>query len=343
MAAHRLFCNIQTLSEVIRLRKDKPYSAVYAIIEKLSDLYLETIDKAQIKKLALVNPIIKKLLKRDNRRLYSINSIKEEIKSYRPDDIFLISPPDFTQFEDYRDSRGVLVINSLSDLNYLENISNSHFRPFNLLTEKQKQKLRNQNEEFEDINNWNDVFNTLRIEPINSAVIVDNYLLDKFERRSESLYNLIKAIVPEGLVIPFHLTIFVYNKNGNLNLKQDKLNQVIEEIHKLRLGSKVKVSIIAHSRNDLTHDRYILTNFHLINSGRGFGVIDSRGVKENAQGDIRSTFFGIEFLTSSTSVKHQFSHILEWLKEIYSDNGGIETDYFFEIGDEFDNRLLCEY
>ena len=343
MAAHRLFCNIQTLSEVIRLRKDRPYSSVYAVIEKLCDLYLEAIDTAQIKRLAAANPVIKKLLKRDNKRLYIINTIKEEIKSYRPDDIYLISPPDSLQFEDYRVSRGVMVINSLSDMKYLENICISHFRPFNLLTEKQKRKLRKQNEEFEDINTWNDVFNTLKIEPINSAVIVDNYILEKFERRSESLYNLIKAIVPDGLVIPFHLTIFVYNKNGEMNLKQDKLEQVIEEIHNLKLGSKIKISIIAHTRNDLTHDRYIITNFHLINSGRGFGVIDSRGVKENAQGDIKSTFYGIEYLTSSNSVKHQYSHILEWLKEIYSDNSGVETDYFFEIGDEFDNRLLCEY
>lgn len=342
MAAHRLFCNIQTLSEVIRLRKDRPYSSVYAIIEKLSDVYLESIDKAQLMRLAITNPIIKKLLKRSNRKLIPAKSIKEEIKSYRPDDIYLMDPPDSSKFADYRINHGVLVIKSMSDMVYLENLCYSHFRPFNLLTDRQKQKLRLQKEEFEDISSWTEVLDVIKIEPINSAVIIDNYLLDKFERRSYSLYNLIKALVPEGLVIPFHLTIFLYNKNGNLNLKKDKLSQVIEEIHNLRLGSEIKVSIVAHTHNDLSHDRNILTNFHLINSGRGFGVIDSRGVKENAQGEIKSTFHGIEYLNSSISVKHQHSHLLEWMKDIYADNIGVETSYFFEIGDKFDNRLLCD-
>lgn len=342
MASHRLFCNIQTLSEIIRFRKDRPYSSVYAIIDKLSDVYLESIDKAQILRLALKNPIINKLLKRSNRKLVPTNSIKEEIKSFYPDDIYLMSSPDYSQYADYRISHGILAIKSLADMEYLESMCYSHFRPYNLLTEKQKHMLHVQKEEFEDISSWMEVFDSCKIEPINSAAIIDNYILDKFERRFYSLYNLIKALVPNGLVIPFHLTIFIYNKNGNLNLKKDILNQVIEEIHNLKLGSKIKVSIVAHTHNNLTHDRNIITNFHLINSGKGFGVIDSRGVKENAQGEIKSTFHGIDYLNSPTSVKHQHSHILEWIKGIHSNNRGVETDYFFEIGDEFDNRLLCE-
>ena len=147
-------------------------------------------------------------------------------------------------------------------------------------------------------------------------------------------------MVPKGLAIPFQLTIFLHNKNGEL--KKEKMEQVISEIHKLKLGSEIKVSIVAHTSGDVTHDRNILTNYHLITSGRGFGVIDSRGVKQNAQGEIKSTFHNISFLPSTNSIKHQHSHILNWMKDIYNRGRGMESVYAFKVGDDFHNRLLPE-
>ncbi len=58
MAVHRIFCTKDTLSEVIRLRKDRPYSTVLSTIEKLGDLYLEIGSNADLLKLAATNPIV---------------------------------------------------------------------------------------------------------------------------------------------------------------------------------------------------------------------------------------------------------------------------------------------
>ena len=182
---------------------------------------------------------------------------------------------------------------------------------------------------------------TVDVTPINAAIIIDNYLLSSnFDRRKPSLYNLIQSLVPNGLAIPFHLTIFLYNKNGEL--KKEKMEQVISEIHELKLGSKIQVSIVAHTSGNVTHDRNILTNYHLITSGHGFGIIDYRGVKENAIGEVKSTLHNIGFLPSTSSVKHQHSHILDWMKDIYIDRRGMESLYAFEVGDSFNNRLLSE-
>ena len=337
MSSHRLFCNMNTLSEVIRLRKDRPYSSVFSVIEKLSDIYLESIDKTQIIKLASLNPIINKLLKRVNRKIIPGKEIKTEISSFKADDIYLMLPPESSKFVDYRDFYGILITKSLTDLEYLGKLCQMTLRPFNLLTEKQKTQLTKHNEEFEDISSWEDVFKGINIEPINSAVIMDNYLFNNFEGRKLSVYSIIKNLVPTKLKIPFHLTMFIYNDG---NLKKEKMEQVIKEIHELKLGSPIKVSIIAHTIKDETHDRYILTNYHLINSGRGFGIFDFRNVKHNAKGQISSTFQDIDFLPSFNSFKHQHSQLIDLLKDIYIDRKGMESVYAFEVGDDFNNRLL---
>lgn len=341
MAGHRIFCSIYTLSEIIRLRKDRPYSTVLSTIEKLGDLYLEVRSKEELLSLASINPIVKKLLKRPSRSITCIKSVLQDVKSPRADDIFLLLPPESKPYIGYRERMGILLTTSLTDMQVIDDLGTIHFRPYHLLTVDQKRKLKEHGEEYEDISSWRDVFATINVVPINAAIIIDNYLLSSnFDRRRTSLYNLIQAIVPKGLTIPFQLTIFLYNKSGEL--KKGKMEQVISEIHDLKLGSKIEVSIVSHTSGDVTHDRNILTNYHLITSGRGFGVIDSRGVKQNAQGEVKSTFHNINFLPSTNSIKHQHSHILDWIKDIYIDRRGMNSLYAFEVGDVFDNRLLSD-
>lgn len=341
MAAHRIFCTKDTLSEVIRLRKDRPYSTVLSTIEKLGDLYLEIDSNSELLKLAAINPIVNKLIKRPARSIKCVNTVLQDIKMPRADDIFLLLPPASKPYLNYREKMGVLLTSSLTDMQVIDDMGTSHFRPFNLLTADQKRKLQEHGEEYEDISSWKDVLATIDVAPINAAVIIDNYLLSSnFDRRKPSLYNLIQALVPNGLAIPFHLTIFLYNKNGEL--KKEKMEQVISEIHELKLDSTIEVSIVAHTSGDVTHDRNIVTNYHLITSGRGFGVIDYRGVKQNAQGEVKSTFHNISFLPSTTSIKHQHSHILDWMRDIYIKGRGMESLYAFVVGDSFKNRLFHE-
>lgn len=340
MATHRLFCTSHTLSEVIRLRKDRPYSTVLSMIEKLCDIHIKCEDKLELLKLSTSNPIVKKLLKRPTREIFYIESLEENISNPKADDIFLMLSSESKQYCDYRKKQGVLVTCSLNEMQIIDDLCNKHFRPYNLLTNRQKQRLADRGEEYEDLSSWKEVFDAVKISPINSAVIIDNYILHKFERREASLYNIIQSIVPSGLSIPFHLTVFINNENGKL--KKEQMEQVVKEIHELKLGSILKVSLIAHTEKDSTHDRNILTNYHLVTSGKGFGVIDSRGVKENAQGEIRSTFHNIDFLPSLNSIKHQHSHLLNWIKDIYIDKRGMDAVYAFVVGDDFRNRLIVD-
>lgn len=338
MAAHRIFCTTQTLSDVIRLRRERPYSSVMNVIEKLCDVKLECENAEEVRKLAETNPIIRKLMKRANRSVNCVNSIHESIKNPFPDDIFLLTPPDSRPYGDYRDKMGLLVTRSLTDMQVIDDLCYTHFRPFHLLTKEQKQHLTKHEEEFEDISSWKEVFDIIKIAPINSAIIIDNYVFSNFERRKSSLYSIIRSLVPDGLKIPFHLTIFTFNKSDQI--KQEKMNQVVNEIHGLKLGSKIEVQIIVHTQKDLTHGRYILTNYHIIPSDKGFNVIDFRGVHEETQGEIMSTFHNVNFIPSATSVKHIHSQLLDKMRDI--EKKIANSLYSFKVGDEFDNRLLTD-
>ncbi|MCH5345878.1 MAG: hypothetical protein J1E63_02140, partial [Muribaculaceae bacterium] len=243
-----------------------------------------------------------------------------------------------SQYSGYREKYGLLVTQSLTDMQVIDDLCYTHYRPFNLLTEKQKNRLKEHGEEYEDISTWKDVFNAINIVPINSAVIIDNYIFNHFDRRKQSLYSIIKELVPQNLKIPFHLTIFINNENGKV--EKQKMEQVIKEIHELKLGATINVSIVAHTIKNETHDRHILTNYHLITSGKGFGVIDYRNVQENTKGEIVSTFHNIEYMPAFTTHKHQHSQLLDWMKDIYVDRKGMNAIYAFEIGDKFENRLL---
>lgn len=339
MAGHRIFCTKDTLFEVIRLRKERPYSTVLSTIEKLGNVYVECSSESELKGLASINPIINKLLKRTNRDIKVIKSMDSEIKNFRADDIYLMTPPISRPYVDFKSKMGLLVTTSLKDMQTIDDLCYTHYRPYNLLTQAQKSRLQQHGEEYEDISSWKDVLDATQLTPVNAAIIIDNYIFHTFNRRKPSLYSLIKALVPEGLSIPFHLTIFV--NNGKNDLKKERMEQVVKEIHELKLGSEIRVSIVAHMSGDITHDRKILTNYHLITSGRGFGVIDNKGVHENAQGEVKSTFHNINLILSHTSDKHIHSQVLDWMREIYFHEKG-DGLYAFEVGDDFDNRLLAE-
>lgn len=340
MAPHRLFCTDQMLLLIIEHREERPYNSVYAVIDKLSDIYIETANVGEFLDYTKTNPILKHLAKRPHREVkFFDRPIEKEIEEALANDIFLLLPPESNSYVGYREKRGLLVTYSLPDLQVIDDLCRKHFRPYSLLTEKQINRLNGN--EYEDIKSWKEVFDTLSPTPINSAIIIDNYIFAKnnISYNKYSLYSIIKSLVKSNLQVTFHLTIFTYNENGLL--KKDKIEQVIKEIHDLNLGLEVKVSIVVHMDKDEFHDRMILTNYHRITSGIGFSVINSKGViQKDAEGDIIATFHNIENLESYNSMSHKHAQMLCKVKHIYDKvNSGSEY-YGFIVGDTFNNRLI---
>lgn len=113
--------------------------------------------------------------------------------------------------------------------------------------------------------------------PCNSIAIVDNYLLKNEEVIKANLIPILQKLIPYDLITPFHLSIFTSKKikEGDKVAVIDfgKISKlIIEEIRKTRSKQfKLKVGIFNSNSKDY-HDRVIITNYMIIDSGSGFDL-----------------------------------------------------------------------
>lgn len=347
MALQTIYCTKETLLEIIKERKSSPRKSDYAILSKLSDIFV-SMTEDDFKKLESTNPVIQQLRMRSNKSLKVCETIPG-ITELNGQDIVITDVFSQDEAKKIRDAMGVLVV-SIKDQYYLYKLVHSNIRPFSLYSKSQIETLKEDGEEYEDIHTWREVFDKIQTLPINAAIINDNYLFKATanKRKDFSLYDIISSLVPRGLEIPFHLTIF-YNVNDS-ELSDDQFYDIIDDIHNLDLGSKILVNIVGHNVKDTTHDRYIITNYHIAYSGRGFNVVDNEDVQETAAGEVACVFYGIDELNLGIETKkHRHRHILNFLKEIYFDKRQKRGHYtkskreegaIVEYGDEFENRLL---
>lgn len=338
MGIQRAFCSMSFLDDIVKQRKkSESHKIAYALLRKLCDIYVD-IPRQDFVKLCESNDVFKILLKRENRSIKSYTDQKKQISEAKADDLFFFSGIDKKESSKAKASRG-LFLATQSDMYIFERVSYAQYRPFNLVP----QNLRKGDYvEFEPLNSWQEVFDKVDITPINAAVITDNFMFtEKFsERKNQSLYALLRNIVPSTLDIPFHLTIFFNNNNGKLS-KEDA-QQIVNEIHDLSLCEQIYVSIVAHLVKNTTHDRELLTNYHYMNSGTGFSIIDDRGIREVAKGEIKSVFHCVASMPAQTTVKHLHSQTIEWLRQIYKGDRGTTSSFAYIVGDEFENRLLSD-
>ena len=143
------------------------------------------------------------------------------------------------------------------------------------------------------------------------------------------------------LLSKFQITIFFNNdpskRTGVEPLTKEKAIELVDEIKALNLCENVKVTIVAHTIKSTTHDRELITNYHYMNSGTGFNVVDDKGVKEVAKGKVQHIFCDME---STVTVKQMQAQLSLWLKPIFDGEKGRDAQYTYIVGDEVKNRLL---
>lgn len=110
-------------------------------------------------------------------------------------------------------------------------------------------------------------------EPLNAAIIADNYLLDKPASYTNNIFEIIKSILPDNLDIDFHLTLIVKRDLANGQVKFESIKTFINSLNK---HYKVNLSIYLTSTHE-PHDRDIITNYYWIHSGHGFDYFNERG------------------------------------------------------------------
>lgn len=338
--AESTYCELNFFEDIITYKKDGgAYQLLSRLLKKQCNIYLD-IDKDTFEKRRKENPIYNKLRKRENLTFKPLASWQSNLHLENTiDQIFLFDSKTRKECLQLRENYGCLAIsNDKQDLDFFCRLNRIH--PFILVPEQNRTEDKN----IVYWNSWKEFFNSFKLPPINSILITDNFLFgEKFnERKTNSLYAILREMSSNKLTSELHITIFFNNspdkRNGRLPLTEEEAKEVVKEIRNLNLSKKIKITIVAHTMSSTTHDRKIITNYDFIESGVGFSVIDNNGIKQVAQGHEESVVCGLESPITSRMLQVQQ---IQWLKQIFDGDKGMDATYAYVVGDKI-NRLFSD-
>lgn len=339
------YCTYKFLEDTIdRCKTSRPHKIAYKILQNLSDIVIDS-NEEKFKIQAENNHYYKELMKRENMSIKCIEAWKDKIDfSNISGDLFLIDPEYLPDYKRMRKEKGCLVVASGGDIHYLERLNDKRGYVF-IVPKKNKEDKKNKlrdsalSELYQS--SWQEAIKTCPLTPINSLIISDNFIFDKFEQRKHSsLFSLLKAVIPEQLAVPFHLAIFSHLDKALPKIEAEKLIGEIKEMFpNLKDKDNIKVTIISHTVKMTTHDREMLSNYHIMVPGHGFSIMDEEDAVQITKGYIEPVYHAIEnnpdvFLTPKL-MQYQ---IINWLKPIFNgEKGTAQTSYI--VGDRI-HRLL---
>lgn len=326
-----MYCDVAFLEGIFKnMSNSSSYKVAYVILEKLSDIVL-SMTESEILQEAQANPMFKKLFKKEHGTIIGQPDWHSQVDFQNvADEVFFVTGSTEQKCDDMRQKYGCLWV-SESTLNVLDKLKQKY--GYSLIPLK-KQVLPGKN------NTWKEVLGQVTIEPVNAAILVDNYMcstITRFEeRKRENLFEILRKIVPNSLEIPFHLTLVLENGGGKITTKIAQ--QWIAEIKGLNLCKSMCVTVVAHTTKDVTHERVILTNYHVFGSDKGFGIVFHGKADEITSGEIKSVFDSIDDCLGETTKQQHFQRI-SWIKQMYHEIAQRPSSVIFLEGDK-QNRLI---
>lgn len=126
---------------------------------------------------------------------------------------------------------------------------------------------------------WRCVMNGINVSPINSLVIIDNYM---FQNSSiirgvtkywgeDNIVNFVDAIAPNNLKTDFHILLVTKNPGKGIPWIENLLSNITSEIQGLRRYD-IKVGMVIHNNGDDYHQRCMISNYLFGDTQWGFGA-----------------------------------------------------------------------
>ncbi|NKI28444.1 hypothetical protein HCG49_17985 [Arenibacter sp. 6A1] len=328
MGAHKLFCTENILEEILVMSED--YLTVFNIIHQFCDVVLNN-DEEEIIEIIKNNPLLNSLFKRENAGLIADKSKYENLanKDFNVflNDLLILDLKE-RETKDIRDKYGILAFN----------LKETFIRDQNFHYGYSIDKTNN------TLNCWSELFKDKPLVPLNSAIIIDNFLwtdVQKYtEENNDNIYPILNSIIPQTLEVPFHLMIVVQNKAGNLT--KSKAHSIINKMKKyIKSKSGIEISIITQTDTKTFHERAILTNYHYIQSHKGFVAFANNKVKNETNGDRNWVFKDIDNYVGEIQKHKHISNAFK-VHSLIQKNKLIDTDVIFNEG-FVDNTILSNF
>lgn len=321
MAANA-YCSKANFENILGQLDENP--TLFNTINEFYNLTIDTSDD-ELFELMQNNDIVLQLYKREHASVVSdpeaFEKIEQEDYSGFLNDVLILD--DDKDVDKPRKDYGILAVHSKGQF-FKDN--NFHFGYSIEIDDECKFKC------------WEDVVGQKPMLPVNSAILIDNYLwsnLNEFsEENKENLYPIIKHLIPKTLKTPFHLIFVVENGKSRFNQKnaEEKLKKVLKFATN-ESGVEVKGAIIAQTDTKIFHERVLVTNHHYFYSDKGFAIFRQGILRNPTKGDRNFVFKDIDNYVGETR-KHQQLNIIRNIKKAIKDNTGVsERSAVFNVGD----------
>lgn len=328
MAYQKAYCS---LKEFNQLFINNSNDILEKILTDFCEIYID-INDDEIDILKDENPILKSFMKRDIGTIHSAKNDFDNINknNFNPylNDILVLDEKINT--EAIRNDFGILAI-KINEVDYLVGLDYQ----FGYSFEKGSKNI---------FNSWGEVFNLKSPEPLNSAIVIDNFLwknLDDFHNENlENLYDIFNYLIPKTLKIPFHISIIISNNKSLITKKfTEKLSKIVKNL-KASTGVDIEISLSTHTdtvKDDL-HERVIITNYHYIYSDKGFNVFKDKKITTSTKGDRNWVYKDVRNYYGQIR-KHQHFQNIQSVRKRILENQKIDTEVIFNLGNT-NNPLL---
>jgi len=326
MASHRVYCDLKNLEGI--LKSENSSHTLFNIIHKFCDVKLD-LEPEEILKLKDENPFFKKLFKRNHATMEPDKESYESLRNNEYENFLndiLIMNLEEEDTKNIRDRYGILAVNTEEP--FLEK-QEYNFGYSIGVDETSIKKC------------WSELFQNKPIIPINSAIVIDNFLWNdprKYrEENDENIYPILNSIIPKTLEVPFHLMFVLQSKNGRLT--EEKAKEILKKMKKeIKCKSGLEISIITQTNTTKFHERVILTNYHYIYSHKGFVAFKNKRIKNETNGDRNWVFKDINNYIGEIRKHQHLSYSKKVIEELTFNNRN-KTNVIFNVGN-INNSIL---
>ena len=338
MIHQTLYCTYQALEMIDTFQVE--YPSLYKLCVSHSDVMLDIPDRDFSEELK-VNPFLKFLFKREHGSVDTTPEFFEDILDHdlqnNSRDFFLVSCEEVL-CEEAREKFGVAVFNE-NELGKLDKLSLSAKW---ILPGSQTYTCQSADSTLAE--GWAAVVNGYTIKPLNSIIIVDNYLYhsDK-ECCHENIMSLLKGIVPQKLGVDLQILLVIWDDGGGKFTKQALLAITLKlEALLSSYPYKVKVGLMTHNRKDTFHQRAIITNYHFLETQHGYHAFKHKHTTRFSNDlKINWAYASVTNEVGDTEVAWIEQNLKEIRKQRSTNLSLPQTrSYNYLIGDCFPNRLL---
>jgi len=120
---------------------------------------------------------------------------------------------------------------------------------------------------------WSAVLKGYSVLPVNSVIIIDNYLYhNEKDCCHDNVLSILKNLLPQNLGVDMHILLVIWDDGGGKfsRIALETIKKKLDDYLVTQYPYTIKVSLLTHNRKDIFHQRAVITNYHFLETHHGY-------------------------------------------------------------------------